>query len=214
MPDFYRRFYDATRAFQKKEPRAFCYDLAMSLIRQAKDDHTQSWYRNLQTTQGIILLLFCWNFAAKKTKKITIARTRRLLQRNERRLRQLENYCLLNFPADAEPLIKKVFSEFLNEFGQTGATKALSLLNTSLFVMWDTKIRAYLRCKRLIPQIGRGETSDQYLQFLKGLRNYSNQYNFTARLTDPNAVLAKKIDEYHYVKIIINGRRCRRPRQH
>jgi len=202
MPDrLYEEFYDPTEAFQR-EPRAFCYDLAMTLVAQAKADNTQSWYTNINTVRAILLLLFCWNFAARKTKKLTEESTRRLLERNQDYLRPLHDVSLTTFTATTEPLIRKVFTSFCRLFGQTGATKALSLINPSLFVMWDTRIRDRLR-KELIRGIDNGQDAEQYLRFLRRIRDYSAQYGFQQRLA-PGAILAKKIDEYHYVRIVMN----------
>jgi len=201
MPDrLYEEFFDPTEAFQR-EPRSFCYDIAQLMITEAKNDNAQTWYTHTKTVQAIVLLLFCWNFAAKITKKITIEGTRGVLAQNETLLKQLEQISFLTFDEQTEPLIRKVFTNFSRAFGQTGATKALSLLNPSLFLMWDTKIRQRLR-RSLIRGIDNGQTNDQYLRFMYKVREYSIHYNFQARL-DANAVLAKKIDEYHYVRIIM-----------
>lgn len=197
----YRDFYDPTHAFER-EPRAFCYEMASALISEARTDNPPSWYTDIRTVRGILLLLFCWNFAARKTKSLTIERTHHLLRQNEARLRQLEGYSLLTFTEQEEPIIQKVFSSFCREFDQTGAAKALSLLNPPLFVMWDTAIRQRVR-RELIRGIDNGQTGEQYLLFVESLRQYSLQYNFQQRLA-PGAILAKKIDEYHYVEIVMD----------
>lgn len=202
MPDrLYEQFYDPTVKFQR-EPRAFCYEMAISLINQSKGDNPNSWYTDTKTVQAVLLLLFCWNFAARKTKRLTTESTRKVLRENENTLRQLEKFSLLTFTQGTEPLIRKVFSHFCRVFGQTGATKALSLLNPALFVMWDTKIRQRLR-RELIQGIDNGQTAKQYLLFLCKLRYYSEHHNFQQHLAT-DMVLAKKIDEYHYVKIVMN----------
>ena len=86
--------------------------------------------------------------------------------------------------------------------GQTGASKALSLLNPKLFVMWDTKIRKRLK-KELITGIGNGEKSENYVTFLKGIQRIINEYNLKQKLP-LDSIVAKKVDEYNYVKIIMN----------
>lgn len=202
MPDtLYEDFYDPTEAFSR-EPRAFCYEMAISLIDQSKGDNIRFWYTDTKTVQAILLLLFCWNFAARETKRLTMESTRKVLRDNENCLRQLENFSLFTFTPEVEPLIRSVFSRFRRVFGQTGATKALSLINPALFVMWDTKIRQRLR-RELIRGIDNGQTAEQYILFLRGIREYAYQYNFQQQLKR-NAILAKKIDEYHYVKIVMS----------
>ena len=201
MPDtLYEDCEDPTDAF-KREPRAFCYDLAVCLISQAKTDLTQSWYTNTETVKAIILLLYCWNFAARETKKLTFDLVRDVLATCEANLRCLEQYTLLTFTEESGTIIGSVFSQFRPLFGQTGATKALSLLNPSLFLMWDTSIRKRLR-RELIRGLDNGQTEGQYTLFLRQVRGYAIQHDFQQRLA-PDAILAKKIDEYHYVKIVM-----------
>ena len=86
--------------------------------------------------------------------------------------------------------------------GQTGASKALSLLNPKLFVMWDTKIRRRLN-KELIKGINNGKTPESYLRFLYGIKDIIEKYKIKDKLPR-SAIVAKKIDEYNYVKIIMN----------
>ncbi|MEX1138490.1 MAG: hypothetical protein WEF53_03995 [Bacteroidota bacterium] len=201
MPDtLYQEFEDPTEAFAR-EPRAFCYDLAIGLINQAKAEATLSWYTQTESVKAIILLLYCWNFAARETKRLTFDSVRNVLSTNEQNLRLLEQYTLLTFDETSELPIQTVFSQFREAFGQTGATKALSLLNPRLFLMWDTRIRARLR-RELVRGLDNGQTEDQYILFLRKVRDYAAQYNFQQRLA-PNAILAKKIDEYHYVRIVM-----------
>jgi hypothetical protein len=86
---------------------------------------------------------------------------------------------------------------------QTGASKALSLLNPELFVMWDTKIRRRLN-RSLIPGIRNGELSAQYVLFLKGIQQIIINYKIKEKIPHGESV-AKKIDEFNYVKIIMKG---------
>jgi hypothetical protein len=80
--------------------------------------------------------------------------------------------------------------------GQTGASKALSLLNPKLFVMWDTRIRNKLR-KKIIPGIGNGEKAEYYINFLKGIQKIIHDHHLVSKIKK-NDHIAKKIDEYHY----------------
>lgn len=204
--EFYKRFSDPTEEYQK-ETRSFCYDLARSLIKKARNNSTESWYTNNKVIQAIILLLFCWNFAAKETKNINMKNIRAILQKNKSLLEKLEKFTLLTFSDEEKPLIKKVFESFRDLLGQTGASKALSLLNPALFPMWDTAIRGELRSRKknhiLMRGIDNGQTGEQYIKFMIALKKYSTKYKFQSKLAS-NAIVAKKIDEYHYVKIVMN----------
>jgi hypothetical protein len=64
----YDGFYDPTQEFSK-EPRAFCYEVAEELIKKSQHANPENWYEENNTVKGIILLLFAWNFAAKKNQK-------------------------------------------------------------------------------------------------------------------------------------------------
>jgi hypothetical protein len=107
--------------------------------------------------------------------------------------------------------VKPLFDEFSTAFGQTGASKALSLLNPKLFVMWDTRIRKELN-KKLIKGIGNGETGESYVTFLKGMQRIIEEFKLESKLP-PNSIIAKKIDEYHFVKFVMSKEvKKRKPR--
>ena len=84
--------------------------------------------------------------------------------------------------------------------GQTEASKALSLLNLKLFVMWDTKIRRFL--KKFIKNIKNGENPKHYYNFLSGTEEIIFEFNLQEKVPK-NSKIAKKIDEYHYVEIVM-----------
>lgn len=196
----YSEFQDPTQQF-RAEPRAFCYDVAMRFIDEAKQEAHGNWYDHPKTAKGILLLLFIWNFAAQKTKKLNFENIGNVIKCNRRDLKSLERYSIETADASAWNIIERVFASFMALMGQTGASKALSLLNPRLFVMWDTKIRKRLK-KELIPRIRNGESAKYYVTFLKGIQRIIQKYRIPEKL--PNGLLvAKKIDEYHYVRIIM-----------
>jgi len=197
----YSSFYDPSEDYLE-EPRAFCYDISSGLINEAKNISGESWYINDLTIKGILLLLYTWNFASPITKKLDFNTIRQLLVRSQDRLLFLEKYSIPNADERAWAVVKPLFDEFGKVFGQTGATKALSLLNPMLFVMWDTRIRKELN-QNVIRGIGNGETGDSYVTFLRGIQRIIEEYDIASKLP-PDAVLAKKIDEYHFVKFVMN----------
>jgi len=199
----YERFSDPAEAFSK-ESRAFCYDLARSLIKRAKRESGHRWYRSEYTGKAILLLLYAWNFAARETKKLNQPKLNRLLRSSEADLRRLERYTILSADKRAWPIIRRVFSKFMRPMGQTGASKALSLLNPRLFVMWDTAIRLRLK-KQLVPGIGNGEKPGHYVKFLKGTQQNIRKYGINKKLKR-GSVVAKKLDEFHYAKIVLRRR--------
>ncbi len=149
-------------------------------------------------------MLFTWNYAAKETKNLNFQNVRTLINNTKSNLRLLTKQSLLTVNDTSWDTIKDVFDHFRKLLGQTGASKALSLLNPELFVMWDTKIRKRLN-RNLIPGIMNGESGEYYVIFLKGIHNLIRKYKIAEKLPR-NSVIAKKIDEYHYVKIVMNKR--------
>jgi hypothetical protein len=197
----YRAFYDPTKAFQK-EPRSFCYDLATKFVRQAKSISGEDWYVDINTVKGILLLLYTWNFAAKETKKLNFQNIGGLIRKAKDDLIFLEKYTIRTAGNKAWSVIKRVFDLFRKLLGQTGASKALSLLNPELFVMWDTAIRKRLK-RELIHGIRNGESGEYYVMFMKGIQKIIEEYRIAEKLPK-NSVVAKKVDEYNYVTIVKN----------
>jgi hypothetical protein len=205
MPDeFYSDFPQRIEDFYANEPRAFCYNLSLSLLNIAKETDVENWYYNNKTIEGILLLLYCWNFASPITKKLTKPSIENLLRTNKDNLKYLESFSIVNFNEDVHQRILEVFDNFKNIFGQTGASKALSLLNTKLFVMWDTKIRKKLRQLNLVSRIGNGEKPEHYLKFMIDIKEIISR-NELINLIDNADEIAKKIDEFHFAKIVVNN---------
>ena len=197
----YGKFYDPTQDF-RREPRAFFYDLAAQFISQAKKTADEDWYGDIKTIKGVLLLLFTWNFAAQKTKRLNFQNICKLIRETKDDLTFLEKYSIRTADDGAWDIIKGVFEKFRSLLGQTGASKALSLLNPELFVMWDTEIRKRLN-KELIPGISNGESGEYYVIFLKGIQKIIEEYRIAEKLPQ-DSVIAKKMDEYNYVRIVMN----------
>ena len=83
--------------------------------------------------------------------------------------------------------------------------------------MWDTRIREFLgtgkideprRISRKIDEelrikgISNGEEPENYLTFLGGIKKIIKLLNLDKKIDNPDKI-AKKIDEYHFVKIVI-----------
>ena len=114
----YNEFYDPSEDFFR-EPRAFCYDLATQLINQAKHVAGKDWYEDINTVKGVLLLLYTWNFAAKETKKLNFQNVRELMRNAKDDLIVLEKYSITTADNSAWDVIRRVFDQFRNVFGQT-----------------------------------------------------------------------------------------------
>lgn len=194
-------FYDPSQDFLG-EPRAFCYELATQFINRAKEIAGDNWYEDINTIKGILLLLYTWNFAAKETKKLNFQNVGELIRNAKDDLKFLEKCSIRTTDSSAWEVIARVFDQFRKLLGQTGSSKALSLLNPELFVMWDTAIRKRLK-RQLIPVIMNGERGEYYVIFLKGIQKIIEEYRIAEKLPQ-NSVIAKKVDEYNYVRIVMN----------
>jgi hypothetical protein len=200
----YENFSDPTNEFSK-EPRAFCYDLASQFIDKARKAAKSDWLEDTNTIKAVLLLLFTWNFAARETKQLDFSKVAALLREAKPDLQFLDCYRITdNLPDEAWDRIQATFDKFKPICGQTGASKALSLLNPHLFVMWDTEIRRRLG-KQLIRGIGNGETGAKYVVFLKGVQKIIREYQIEEKLPSGSNV-AKKFDEYNYVRIVMQRR--------
>ncbi len=186
----YENFRDPSSAFSN-ETRGFFYDLATEFISKSKENSGQQWYEDRETVKGILLLLYTWNFAAKETKKLNFRNVGKAIQSVKGDLISLENEKITTVDLSASSTIEKVFDKFKPLFGQTGTSKALSLLNPCLFVMWDTAIRRRLN-KQLIQGIGYGRSGKQYVMFLKGIQRIIKDYNLESKLSS-GANIAKRI---------------------
>ena len=197
----YKEFHDPSQDFLR-EPRAFCYEISCDLISHAKEADGENWHENVDVIKSIILLLYTWNFAAKETKKLNFENVGQLINDSKDDLNYLDKYSIKNADDDAWKKVELIFDQFRILLGQTGASKALSLLNPNLFVMWDTAIRKRLN-KELIPGIMNGERGKYYVNFLKGIKKIIEDYGISEKLPH-DSIVAKKIDEYHYVNIVMN----------
>lgn len=199
--NLYENFKDPSSVFSN-ETRGFFYDIATDFISKSKENSRQQWYEDKGTIKGILLLLFTWNFAAKETKKLNFQNIAKVIQSAKVDLISLEKEKITTFDISAYNSIERVFDKFKPLFGQTGTSKALSLLNPCLFVMWDTAIRKRLK-KELIPGIENGTLGKHYVIFLKGIQGIIKDFNLESKLSS-SANIAKKIDEYNYVRIVMD----------
>jgi len=68
--------------------------------------------------------------------------------------------------------------------------------------MWDTKIRKQLVRMNIVSRIRNGENPEYYWQFLQDIKNVIERNQLTDLIENPNDI-AKKIDEFHYAKIVV-----------
>ena len=192
--------FEVTDDYKNKESRASVYTAALDVIKNARAEDKKDWLISRKTSNAILELLRSWNKVWLSKHPLTFEDIEKLLRDNQEDLKKLEGYTIENINENLEN-IKKVFGEFKGLLGQTGASKALSLLNPELFMMWDTKIRKAL--KRIIPGIDNGSTVGNYINFLKGIKKIIERYHIRDKVSPGDHIL-KKLDEFHYVKFVLN----------
>ena len=229
---FYSDFNTKIKDFSENEDRAFVFDLCREFILTAKKSGNE-WYKNEKVYQAVILIIYCWNFAAQKTKNtkkganilINKSSVRNALMKNNKLFSSLEGKRLQDSLTEEDyKNITTIYSDFKDIFDQTGASKVLSVFNPNIFVMWDTGIRRYLKkmyfkdekgsavkvfrdftnnkAKTNSDGIKNGEKVENYLNFIKGLKIVIDKCHLK-QFDEKNYPLAKKLDEFHYAKIIV-----------
>jgi len=191
----YKNFDKVCNKFNN-EVRGCCYVHALRIIKEAKK--SKNFYLSEKTIDAIVILLFCWNFAAQITKKLTREKIRRVIIKSMPLLKKVEHCNITNLEKINKKDIIIIFNNFKHIFGQTGASKALNLLNPQFFVMWDTKIRQGMR--KQIKGIKNGGSGKEYFIFLEGIQQIIIANHLT-NYYKPNEI-AKRIDEYNYVTMV------------
>lgn len=135
---------EGCKRFHDEEPRDIAYVVCSKLVSNAKADMSH-------ILAGLRLFLQVWNAVyiqhlARSKKQAMEGNLADAYQACIPELTMLSTERLSNIDLSdtgKTEAISKVFSEFakFESIGDTGASKAIHLLNPSLFMMWDTNIR-------------------------------------------------------------------------
>jgi len=136
---------EGCRRFHDEEPRDIAYIICSKLVSNAQVDMSH-------ILAGLRLFLQVWNVAhiqhlAKSEKQAMEGNLVDAYQAcvPELALLSTERLSTVDLSNSGKiEAISKIFSQFaeFKSIGDTGASKAIHLLNPSLFIMWDTNIRA------------------------------------------------------------------------
>lgn len=143
---------------------------------------------------GAIILLATWNkqrFRIVKDYDALNDSIKLAFENSRPSFYRLENERLETANFDAiEDDIKEIYSRFSRIKGveYTGASKVMSINNTSLFVMWDKYIR---------DKYGFGESAEEYARFLKECQWATKDIKWQ----HDSVSLAKAIDEHNYLNV-------------
>jgi len=128
------------------------------------------------------------------------------LKKMTENLKELKKYNLKDIPINKKYLIIQDIYETIRQagFGPTATSKIMHIINPSLFVMWDTAMRAdkYYRCKSATP--------NQYIEFMKKIQNICKTLKIKQKevkiTVKRKPTLVKMIDEANYIMITKNIR--------
>lgn len=149
------RFRELIELFEDEEQRNYYYHKALETVQ--RESERPDWYHSDDLVfGGLMLLMYTWNFAARETKAMDGEEVKRILERHHEAIESVQDRSLedadLSENGDTRQVIQQVWGDLKDHFGQTGASKILSLLNPDLFVMWDEDIRTRRRRKQSDPK--------------------------------------------------------------
>lgn len=145
------RFEELVDLFDVEEQRGYYYTLAVETV--TDELQREDWYRSDDLVYGgLMLLLYTWNFAAKKTKTMDGDEIKSTLEAHKDAFEAVQDRELvesdLSHDSTTAEAFREVWPELRAQFGQTGTSKALSLLSSDLSVIWDEEIRGRRRRSR------------------------------------------------------------------
>lgn len=213
----YRKLLEYSKKFEEIEVRDVFYKIAARLISKSNslDDKVDA----------ILVILLTWNQAFYRYKPIDanhVETFSNVMREFERIFDLLKGKNLDNINLGQEifenrdstiadlpsykDVILLIFDGFLEVLGPTGASKAMHLINSKLFMMWDNAIRKHYSCST---------TSEDYIKFMENMqriakeivRSYCEEFNCSREEAIENIckiangkTLPKLIDEYNYVR--------------
>lgn len=181
------RFEELVNLFEQEEQRNYYYEKAQETVEREFDDR---WYRSNELVYGgLMLLLYAWNFAATETKQMDGEEIKDILEEHHKPIERVRGISLLEADlgqgSTVHTTVRKVFPVFKEYFGQTGASKVLSLLNPRLFVMWDEDIRTRKQRSRDDPSDKKREDRGIYFYMKEsGFDIQSNKSGFGTTYED------------------------------
>lgn len=198
--ELYKEYYDPDQFFSQ-ESRCFCFDIAKGLLFVAKRESSDNWYISTKCVRAILLTQFCWNYASPLNKNLNSRVVRELLSEQMINLKIFEDRTIMDIDRIDTERIARIYANFKDVFGQTGASQSLGLLNPSLFMMWDKRIREFLRNK-IIDGIDDGRKPEHYLNYLRGMKDIIKDYSIMDKIEDDEYLSLK---QYKYLYVHANN---------
>ena len=183
----------ARQRYREIEPRDLFYRAATELVARAAAGRDTS----LTLGEALAVLLFTWNRAYYQyhpANATHVAEIEALIDRHAGLLEELRPRSLASFAEADEPSVEALFVDFETLLGPVGAAKALHLLRSAFFPIWDRTIAAAYGCG-----LGnRGSNAARYVRFMAAT---GEQCRVIARLVGAPLDLVTAIDEWNYVRV-------------
>ncbi len=176
-------FYQNLKEFDKLEKRGTFYPMFLNMIEKGFE------------TEAFLFILSTWNFTAFRyaMKDFDLKNFQKIVNDLKPYFSKFKNESIETINFDKyEYEVKHLFKTLSKIKGIqfTGASKLMHLTVPEVFIMWDSYIRRALGFKK-------GD-SDDYFNFLKKM-----QEEFKDIKKRNGRTLAKRIDEYNYVKFTL-----------
>ncbi len=190
-------FRQGYKAFQEHEARDAIYKTADFLV-------NHFWGKPARMADGIGALLLVWNQACYRYGVFDFALLEEVLRKNLKVLKEFQNRNIRSLVETDEPVIKRLFLEFLDALKikegkkeglntPVGTAKALHILAPAFLPLWDDKIaRAYGMYYKPHPE-------QKYLAFAYKMQSIAHRLDGHVPAGCGRTFL-KLIDEYNYAK--------------
>lgn len=164
------------------------------------------WDKPSELANGLGVLLLTWNQALYRYGSFDFGNLERCLKRNRAQLLALRGRHILDATEADEPMVRRLFAEFLAALAIAGGdkggvrspvatAKALHLLAPHFFPLWDRKIANAYACN----YTRNPETS--YVEFFRLMQSLAMSLPRKLRPGLPGKTMLKLIDEYNYAKL-------------
>ncbi len=182
--------------FQKRERRDAMYKTATFIV-------SHFWGNPKNMADGMGVLLLTWNQAFYRYGPFNFDRLEKVIQSNFNTIQAYHERDIIGLQPSDEPRIKNLFTEFLEALqiadgkmkgrkSPVAVAKALHLLGTSFFTLWDDKIARVYDCYYNV------DPAPKYISFSYKMKDIALQVAPHVSMIDKT--ILKLIDEYNYAK--------------
>ena len=183
---------DARKKFREVEPRDLFYRAATELVKLAR-----SGTSDLSLADALAVLLQTWNVTFYRFKKMDeqhLGQLSALLVSCDKQLAAFRDMTIDSLCDDDERAVLELFQRFAELLGPVGAAKALHLLASRFFPLWDNEIAChYPGCRLSKPHDGKG-----YWLFMQYTKQQIGDLHGSGILHT-----LKALDEYNYCRFTL-----------